>query len=234
MKRYLSFGGGVNSVALMLLLEDMGVEFEAVYCDHGGDWTETRDYIAMLQAAGHRITIIKPNVEGCENLYDYALWRRIAPSMLNRWCTDKFKVRPLNDYFKRPAQVFIGFACGEEKRQARRRPTEGVWHTYPLIDLCIDREGCKEVIAAHGLPIPDKSGCFFCPFQRVAEWRRLRDEHPCLFAKARELEMACIERRKAQGKPPWFLTGHDRPLDTVVREGQPDLFGWRKPCECNL
>lgn len=31
MKNYLSFGGGVNSVAMMLLLLDEGVEFEAVY-----------------------------------------------------------------------------------------------------------------------------------------------------------------------------------------------------------
>jgi tRNA U34 2-thiouridine synthase MnmA/TrmU len=31
MRNYLSFGGGVNSVAMMLLLLDEGIEFEAVY-----------------------------------------------------------------------------------------------------------------------------------------------------------------------------------------------------------
>lgn len=35
MKNYLSFGGGVNSVALYLLMEDMGIEFEAVFVNHG-------------------------------------------------------------------------------------------------------------------------------------------------------------------------------------------------------
>ena len=47
-RRYLSFGGGVNSTALMLWLLDQGIDFEAVYADHGCDWPETRAYVAML------------------------------------------------------------------------------------------------------------------------------------------------------------------------------------------
>ena len=47
-KNYLSFGGGVNSVALMLWLIDHGIEFEAVFSNHGGDYPETYDYLDML------------------------------------------------------------------------------------------------------------------------------------------------------------------------------------------
>jgi len=43
MRKYLSHGVGVNSTALMLLLEDEGVEFESVFVDHGGDYPETKD-----------------------------------------------------------------------------------------------------------------------------------------------------------------------------------------------
>ena len=37
MRNYLSFGGGVNSTAMLLLLLDEGWEFEAVYVDHGAE-----------------------------------------------------------------------------------------------------------------------------------------------------------------------------------------------------
>lgn len=52
MKNYLSFGGGVNSVAMYLIMLDDGMipgdstnGFEAVYVDHGGDWPETLEYV---------------------------------------------------------------------------------------------------------------------------------------------------------------------------------------------
>ena len=47
-KNYLSFGGGVNSVALMLWLIEHDIEFEAVFADHGGDYPETYEYVDML------------------------------------------------------------------------------------------------------------------------------------------------------------------------------------------
>ena len=70
MRNYLSFGGGVNSVALYLYLRDMGTEFEAVFVDHGGDYPGTYDYVKMfsekypltiLKAVVHRKKINKSN-----------------------------------------------------------------------------------------------------------------------------------------------------------------------------
>ena len=49
MKNYLSFGGGVNSVAMMLLLLDQKQEFESIFVDHGTDWPETYEYFDMFQ-----------------------------------------------------------------------------------------------------------------------------------------------------------------------------------------
>ena len=44
MPHYLSMGFGVNSVALFLLMERLGMDFEAVFVDHGGDYPETYEY----------------------------------------------------------------------------------------------------------------------------------------------------------------------------------------------
>ena len=108
MKTYLSFGGGVNSVAMMLLLLDEGIEeFEAVFVDHGTDWPETYKYFDMFQGwltrKGYKpITVLKPNVEGFTNLYDFYWHKKWVPSHMRRICTDKFKIRPLFKYFDKP------------------------------------------------------------------------------------------------------------------------------------
>ena len=41
MRSYLSYGGGVNSVALYIDLTLRGYDFEATFVDHGCDWPET-------------------------------------------------------------------------------------------------------------------------------------------------------------------------------------------------
>jgi len=38
MKKYLSYGGGVDSTAMMLMLLDQGEEFEAIFVDHETDY----------------------------------------------------------------------------------------------------------------------------------------------------------------------------------------------------
>jgi len=40
MKEYLSFGAGVNSVALYLLLQEKGIDFEAIFVNHETDLPE--------------------------------------------------------------------------------------------------------------------------------------------------------------------------------------------------
>ena len=186
MKNYLSFGGGVNSVATMLLLLDEGVEFEAVYVDHGCDWPETREYIAALQAK-YPITIIKPNVEGYSNLYDYLANKGKIAMRFPRWCTVDWKKRPLANYYQKPAWVNIGYAYDESKR-AVITSEPGYEYRFPLIEREITRRGCIEIIKAHNLSVPIKSGCWFCPFQGIKDYKLLRKKHPDLFCLAVKLE----------------------------------------------
>ena len=227
MKKYLSYGGGVNSTALLILLTEQGEEFEAVFADHGGDYPETYEYVSMLQEH-YPITIIKSE----KTLYDYAMDYAILPDRRFRWCTSDFKVKPINKYFEKPCLVYIGFDAGEAHRSLNRYYIDGIEHEYPLIDMGIDRRGCKEVIKKAGLPLPRTPGCFFCPFQKKSEFRTLRDKYPDLYCKTKTMEQTCNARRKKQGKSPVYLRDH--PIDEVAQEGQDDLFGYRKPCQCGL
>ena len=240
MKKYLSFGGGVNSVAMMLMLLDQHDDFEAIFVDHGTDWPETYEYFEMFQAwlkdHGHRqITVLKPDVEGYQNLYDYYLKYKMTPTVFKRICTDKFKVTPIHKYVTKPCFMLIGIDAGEPNR-AKISTEKGIEKRYPLLENNINRTGCKKIIAGHGLPIPMKSGCYICPFQKANQWKELRKNHPDLFCKASTLEKINMQYRKDRGKKSMTLCRNGKSLETVVDEHQGNLFEQDNypPCQCGL
>jgi hypothetical protein len=241
LRKYLSFGGGVNSVALYLHLVEQGEDFEAVFVDHGCDWPETYQYLAGFQwwlkaNAMRPITILRPSVQGFTNLYDHCWHFAMVPSFMNRWCTDKFKVRVLHSYFQKPAWSYLGIDAGEAKR-AKISSRGGFECRYPLIEADIDRQGCIEIIERHGLPAPMKSGCYICPFQRKSQWRELRRNHPCLFQRAVDLEQRNIEYRIGRGKTPLYLVQSSKTtLPNIVDEKQIQIFEQDEypPCQCGL
>ena len=47
---------------------------------------------------------------------------------------------------------------------------------------------CIRIIREAKLFIPSKSSCFFCSFQRIAQWEELYRKHPNLYARAVKLE----------------------------------------------
>lgn len=232
MRQYLSYGGGVNSTAMLLLLADEGQEFESIYVDHGCDWPETREYVRMI-AERYPITILTPQVEGYDNLYAYADHYKIIPSRRQRWCTHKFKVAVINTYVEKPCFSLIGFSTDEAHR-AKIQCEGGIENRFPLLEREISRKKCKEIIREHGLPVPIKSGCWFCPFQRIGQWKKLRRKHPELYCKAKGLEDREIERRQKTGRKPIYL--NKKPLDRVVKEDEGILFEEMQlpPCHCGL
>jgi 3'-phosphoadenosine 5'-phosphosulfate sulfotransferase (PAPS reductase)/FAD synthetase len=240
MKNYLSFGGGVNSVALYLLLEQIGMEFEAVFVDHGGDWPETYEYVDYFIQSGRPLTILKPVVQGSTSLIKHCEKYRMIPSRQQRWCTEKWKIIPLLKYFEPPCFSHIGIDAGESHR-AKISSNAGVENRYLLIEHGLDREACIRLIEKAGLKNPGKSGCWFCPFQRIAQWRRLRRAHPELWCKAVSMETEQNKGRKERGKSkPFNFIREDLPLTKLIgnREKQKALPGMEEleypPCQCDL
>jgi hypothetical protein len=238
MRNYLSYGGGVNSTAMYLALMDEGMVpgdaesgFEAIYVDHGCDWPETREYVKGF-AEKYPLTVLTPTTEGFSNIYDYAANYRLIPSRRLRWCTDKFKVRVINAYVKKPCFSLIGFSSDESHR-AKLSTEDEIENRFPLLEREIDRDGCIKIIQDHGLEVPIKSGCWFCPFQRVGQWRKLRKDHPDLFCKAKTLEENQGRARALRGKGPLYLV-NKKPLESVLKK-QMDFFEPPDPpCQCGL
>jgi 3'-phosphoadenosine 5'-phosphosulfate sulfotransferase (PAPS reductase)/FAD synthetase len=91
MMNYLSFGGGVNSTALLIYLKEQGEDFETIFVNHGGDWPETYEYVDYLRDEGYEIKEIIPNEAGCKTIIEYCYHYHIVPGMQRRFCTDHFK-----------------------------------------------------------------------------------------------------------------------------------------------
>ena len=65
---------------------------------------------------------------------------------------------------------------------------EYITNLYPLVDKRMTRQDCLDAIVNAGLPVPEKSGCYYCPFNSTERWRHLLDHYPDLFDKAVTLE----------------------------------------------
>lgn len=224
MKHYLSFGGGVDSTALLLLLTDQKEEFETVFVNHGGDYPKTYEYVDYLRDQGFTIIEVIPDVEGgYHTLYDYCWDREIIPFRRYRWCSEKFKVVPFLNYIQTPCTCFLGFDAGEQRRAIHRKPKHKKEHDmtykYPLIDAKMDRNDCIDFIKEHGLDIPSKSGCFFCPFMKRIELRLLYLNHPELYEKAEKLELNCRARNGER-----YL--RDRPIEINAMTNTPPLTSY--------
>lgn len=262
MKHFLSHGGGVNSVAYQIMMIDEGVEFESVFIDHGADHPSTYAYMEYfnneLIKRGHRpVTVVKGLVQEKSmdkplNLYDYCFYKQTVPQRMMRWCTEKFKIIPVNLYINQLLEegeecyYHLGIAYDEAHRaNAPKNPApymRNKIHQYWFVDRGLTRQDNIDMILKAGFKVPPKSGCYICPFQPNAEFRKLYKEEPCLYQKAKDLEHVANERRSLKGLSKTGIK--EKPLEIIVQEGQMFLdenedgnFEWileRKPCNCGL
>lgn len=225
MKKYLSMGMGVNSVAAYFICDFD----EAVFVDTGCEWPETYEYLKMFRKK-YPVTVLKPDVEGFDNLYDFCMSKKIIPSKMFRWCTDKFKVKTMQKYFDTPCFSLINFATDEAHR-AKISTVRGIENRFPLIEHNADRLMCKQIIAQQGLPIPIKSGCYICPYQKPIQVKSMRMNYSDLFCKAERLEDNCKNSNIYL-----FGSGAGQPIRSITDENQSKL--WKEdeypPCECML
>lgn len=110
----------------------------------------------------------------------------MVPILGIRWCSIIFKRSVIAAWAATrvlPVQM-IGIAADEPNRI---REDAGL--LYPLNDWGWTRRDCIDYIRKRHVPVPRKSGCFYCPSQKRSEWRELLEVHPDLYARAELMEM---------------------------------------------
>jgi hypothetical protein len=251
--RAISYGGGVQSTALLVLAARGEIDFPTALFANVGDDAEHPDTLRYVDEVavpfarerGIDLRIVRKRrrdgsldslmarIERDSTTVPIPMRMSRSGAPGNRSCTAEFKIRPLAAELKRlgatrerPATVALGISVDEYQRM---RSDSGIPYevlAYPLIDLRMDRSACVEVIRREGLPVPPKSSCFFCPFHDRRAWLALMRDRPDLFEKAASIEAQMNERRLAMGRDEVWMTGSLRPLkEAITEDGQLDLWG---------
>lgn len=202
-QKLISFGCGVNSVAMTIYLLKRGEYYPVIFADTGVEHPATYKYLEyfrqyLREKWNHDIIIISPKSypglyskrvrSKAHSILYYCIYHDVIPMVCQRWCTLEYKRDPVRRFGKL-VNIYthlIAFSIDEEHRA--KSDFQKYKQEYPLIVAGIDREGCKNIIHSEGLEIPKKSGCFFCPYQKPVEWKALWKFHPRLFNISRRLE----------------------------------------------
>lgn len=234
---YLSYGGGVNSTALAIMLcnEQLPqyVPFEIIFADTKTEKDETYSYIdnifiPFLEKHNKKLLIVSAKEGVLER------WERLSVtgSRIIRACTVESKINPINRYISEHGggDQLIGFDAGEPHRAICRAGKH-----YPLVEEGIDRESCERIIKVAGLPVPAKSGCWCCPFMRVNDIIELARKYPCRLDRIECLEEAATNRHGGTVRTQWG--NNTRPVSYWrQRASQGEIFNddydIAMPCEC--
>lgn len=224
---FVSFGAGVNTVALAVLIESGEIEelkkyknAEYVFADTHAEHPRTYEYLndvfkPWLAKKGKTLHVVSKG-----DLINDCVSKRWIPMIRYRICTVQYKIRPIRRFLKnknvKHAIALLGITIDEYQRM-KDSDVKWIENKYPLVDLEITRKDCYEIIKKEGLPIPKKSGCYCCPFQPIAEFYRLKRSHPALFERVLEME------ENARAKNP-KLTLKKTPLKSIKEQLSIDVF----------
>lgn len=241
--RILSLGWGVQSftiVAMVALGELEPVDY-AVHADTGYESSLTyafaERWTGWLEERG--VKVVTTQLKNKKNIYDLVEIRCLPAytdtssrkgGQLRRQCTNRWKIQPLRkwisgelarlDLKKIPGvvEMWIGITTDEYHR-IRESDVKYIKNRYPLIDLGMSRDDCKDWLYENGLEVPPKSGCIICPYRSKKAWRDVY-ESPNDWAVAVE-----IDRKIRKVSPPYDLFLHCSriPLEDVDMRTQEEI-----------
>jgi len=185
--------GGKDSSALAIYLRDKVSEIEYFFCDTGAELPETYEYLTHLEVILGK-PIIRLNAQrGFDHWFE--VFRGTLPSPQMRWCTKNMKIKPIEEWIGEiPAISYVAIRADESNRRGHISTKPNIQTRFPFLENQIDHDGVMRILADAGLGLPTyyewrtRSGCYFCFYQRKAEWIGLADRHPDLFDRAIAIE----------------------------------------------
>ncbi len=185
--------GGKDSSALAIYMRDQVPEMEYFFCDTGAELPETYDYLNKLEVVlGKPIARLNAD-RGFDHWFE--VYRGTLPSPQVRWCTRQMKIKPLEEWLGDDESIsYVAIRADESSRTGYVSTKPNITTVFPFIEDDIDHEGVLRILDEAGVGLPEyyewrtRSGCYFCFYQRKAEWVGLAERHPDLFERALAIE----------------------------------------------
>ena len=195
--RYLSLGWGVQSfcIAAMAALREHEAPDVLIHADttheSQGTYEFARRWTPWLREHGlDVVTTTAPATgvtadQGRDSVAIPAFTLRKTNGdhgQIKRQCTSHWKIAPLRrrvrELLGRPTytgavECWQGISLDEWHRM-RSSDVKYITNRYPLVDLRMSRQDCIIWLEAHGLEVPPKSSCTFCPFHALSHWREMK------------------------------------------------------------
>lgn len=136
-----------------------------------------------LEARGVRVVTVEAkgadpsNVRGGVDIPAFTFLE--TNGQLKRQCTSDWKIANIRRWLQanrngERVEQWIGISLDEALRM-KPSDVKYITHRWPLIERRMTRNDCVNWLERHGLEVPQKSSCYFCPFHSTAEWRRIKD-----------------------------------------------------------
>lgn len=198
--QFLSLGAGVQSSALLLMLDSGALPgrlpHAALFADTGWEPAAVYQQVAYLERTVKRIPVHRVSAGNIRaQLLDHAAGRSRFASpplyvrhsrgrrfgQLRRQCTREFKIEPILAWLRqrgygrsRPVVQLLGITLDEIERVApsRIRWASAAW---PLVHHRLTRASCLAWLQQHGHPEPPKSACIGCPYRSRFGWSTLTE-----------------------------------------------------------
>ena len=225
--------GGKDSSALAIYLRDKVPEMEYFFCDTGAELPETYEYLTRLEAILGK-SIVRLNAErGFDHWFE--VFRGTLPSPQMRWCTKNMKIRPIEEWIgEAPAVSYVAIRADESNRKGYISTKPNIKTRFPFIEDGIDHDGVMRILSDAGVGLPQyydwrtRSGCYFCFYQRKAEWIGLAERHPELFERAVAIESKVLRDAGVDGDADFANRAmRDRQYTWSGGETLPDLLSRR-------
>jgi len=196
--------GGKDSSAMALFMRDKVPDMEYFFCDTGAELPETYEFLDKLEIVlGKKIERLNSR-KGFDHWFE--VYRGTLPSPQMRWCTTKMKIEPIEQWVGNEEVIsYIAIRADEAGRKGYVSSKKNIQARFPFIENDIDHAGVMRILADSGIGLPEyyewrtRSGCYFCFFQRKAEWVGLSERHPDLWEKAVAIEQKIMKDAGADG-----------------------------------
>lgn len=224
-KHVVALSGGKDSAALAVHLKKTrpNLDVEYVFTDTGCELPETYHYLDRIRALLNiDITVIQSSRN-----FDYWLkyYGGVLPSPQSRWCTRHLKIEPYEKYLGDALTHSYIAIRADEDREGYQNTRGNIVPVYPFIDDNITLQDVIDILTDSGLGLPEyyewrnRSGCYFCFYQRENEWIGLKKRHPELFNRA-----CGYEENHDDGRVYTWRQGRDKQASYLREIQEPDVL----------